>query len=438
MLRRILLIAKRDFVASVFRKAFLIGLVLTPLMFGGSFFGIALLRVSLGHKVQRIALIDHTGALADAIVQIVEKGRNDPAATQSLAGFHYAFEVTPPDEHDPEGQRLNLCDRVRRGELFMIADIGAGVLHPFATAPKDDAKLTLFASGGGVDDTRVWLIDAMNRATRRVRLQQAGMDGRTADEMLTPVSVQRLGLVVRDGVTGTIQQPKARNEVEGIAVPAAMTLLMMMIVLGGSAPMLSAVAEDKMQRVFEMLLALATPFELMMGKVLAAVGRSLTSSVFYILGALLGLQGAALIGLVPFNLLPWFFVYVIAEVTMLSALAAGLGAACSTPRDAQSFSVFLILPIMLPAFMILPLIQQPNGALAVALSLFPPLTPMVMLLRQSMPGGVPGWQPWVGLAGVVLCTLLITWVAARIFRVAILMQGKSPRLSDLARWAVRG
>jgi ABC-2 type transport system permease protein len=172
--------------------------------------------------------------------------------------------------------------------------------------------------------------------------------------------------------------------------------------------------------------------------VVAAVGRSLTSSVFYVLGALLGLQGAALIGLVPFDLLPWFFAYVIAEVTMLSALGAGLGAACSAPRDAQNFGVFLVLPVMIPAFMIFPLIQQPNGALAVGLSFFPPFTPMVMLLRQSMPGGVPGWQPWAGLAGVILCTLLITWVAARIFRVAILMQGKPPRFSDLARWAVRG
>jgi ABC-2 type transport system permease protein len=439
VLRRILLIAKRDYVASVFRKAFLIGLVVAPLLFGGSFFGLALLRVSQGNKDQRIALIDHTGALADAIVQAAEqRNRDDPAAkaAQSLVGSRYVFEVTPPDERDPEGQRLSLSDRVRRGELFMFADIGAGVLHPGRAAA--DSKVTLFANGGGLDDTRIWLEEATNTALRRVRLQQAGMDAKTADEALTAVTFERLGLVARDALTGTLQRPKPRTEIEGFAVPFAMTFLMMMIVMGGAAPMLGAVAEDKLQRVFEMLLAMATPFELMMGKVLAAVGRSLTSSVFYILGALLGLQGAALIGLVPFHLLPWFFVYVIAEVTMLSALAAGMGAACSTPRDAGSFGPFLILPIMLPAFMIVPLMQQPNGALATGLSLFPPFTPMVMLLRQSLPAGVPGWQPWVGLAGMILCTLFITWVAARIFRIGILMQGKPPRLADLARWAVRG
>jgi ABC-2 type transport system permease protein len=440
VLRRILLIAKRDYVASVFRKAFLIGLVVAPLMFGGSFFGIALLRVSQGSTDQRIALIDHTGALADTIIHVAEqaerKQRYDPTAKALGLDLHHVFEVTPPDERDPEGQRLRLSDRVRGGDLFMFADIGAGVLHP-ADNPAD-AKVTLFASGSGVDNTRIWLEDALTTALHRVRLQQAGLDAKTADEVLTTVAVERLGLVARDAATGTIQQAQRRSDLEGLAVPFAMTFLMIMIVMGGTAPMLSAVAEDKLQRVFEMLLALATPFELMMGKVLAAVGRSLTSSVFYVLGALLGLQGAALIGLVPFHLLPWFFVYVIAEVTMLSALAAGLGAACSTPRDAQSFAPFLILPVMLPAFMIFPLIQQPNGALATALSFFPPFTPMVMLLRQSMPGGIPDWQPWVGLAGVALCTLFITWVAARIFRVGILMQGKPPRFADLARWAIRG
>ena len=64
---------------------------------------------------------------------------------------------------------------------------------------------------------------------------------------------------------------------------------------------------------------------------------------------------------------------------------------------------------------------------------------MLMLLRQAMPsGGVPAWQPWVGLAGVLAFTLVMVVAAARIFRVAILMQGKNAKVADLVRWAVRG
>ena len=72
------------------------------------------------------------------------------------------------------------------------------------------------------------------------------------------------------------------------------------------------------------------------------------------------------------------------------------------------------------------------------MSLIPPFTPMLMLLRQAMPGGVPAWQPWVGLAGVLVFALATVWAASRIFRVGILMQGKPPKLAELARWAIRG
>jgi ABC-2 type transport system permease protein len=440
MLRKILLIAKRDYVASVMRPAFLIGLVVAPLMMGGVFFAMALMRASQTGQEQRIAVIDHTGLAAKDIIEAAEeRNKIDPTAkaAQSLVGFKYVFEVVPADEQDPQGQRLTLSDRVRSGELFMFADIGADVLRPTGTETSN-AKVTLFASGSGVDDTRAWLIEAMNTGLRRVRLRQAGLEAEAVQQTLAPVRVERLGLTRRDETSGAIQAAKPRNELEGFAVPLAMMMLMFMIVMGSAAPMLGAIAEDKMQRVFEMLLATTTPFELMMGKVLAAVGRSLTSSVFYVIGAVLGLQGAALLGLVPFHLLPWFFVYVLAEVTMLSALGAGLGAATSAPRDAQSFAILLTMPVMIPLFLIIPLVQNPNGQLAVTLSFIPPLTPMVMLLRQSMPGGVPVWQPWLGLVGVILCTLMVTWAAARIFRVTILMQGKPPRLPDLVRWAIRG
>jgi ABC-2 type transport system permease protein len=61
-----------------------------------------------------------------------------------------------------------------------------------------------------------------------------------------------------------------------------------------------------------------------------------------------------------------------------------------------------------------------------------------MLLRQAMPAGVPSWQPWVGLAGVLIFAVATVWAASRIFRVAILMQGKPPRLAEMVRWAMKG
>jgi ABC-2 type transport system permease protein len=175
----------------------------------------------------------------------------------------------------------------------------------------------------------------------------------------------------------------------------------------------------------------------MMGKVLGAVALALTSSVFYVTGGLLVLQSMALMGLAPLSVLPWFVIYLIADVMVLSALGMALGAACNSPHDAQQLAILLLAPVMLPLFVILPVMQAPNGPVATVMSLFPPFTPILMMLRQAMPGGVPAWQPWAGLVGVLVWTVGVSWAAARIFRVVILMQGKLPKFRQLLHWAVK-
>jgi ABC-2 type transport system permease protein len=247
-----------------------------------------------------------------------------------------------------------------------------------------------------------------------------------------------MSLLTRDANTGAVHPARKKDELQEFTGPFGMVMMLTMIVMVGTAPMLSAVTEDKNQRIFEMLLGLATPFELMSARVLAALGRALTSAAFYIAGAVLVLQGMSMIGLARFDLMPWFFVYLIAHVVMLCSFAAALGAACNSPQDAQNLAVLLVAPIMVPYFMLMPVMQSPNGALATALSLIPPFTPPLMVLRQSLPAGVAWWQPWAGLVGMVVWTIGATWIAARIFRVCILMQGQSPKIKDLARLAISG
>jgi ABC-2 type transport system permease protein len=247
--------------------------------------------------------------------------------------------------------------------------------------------------------------------------------------VLRSIPIESRSLVSRDQKTGAVRAGHKSSPVES-AVPIVLMVLMVMMTMLGAASTLSVVAEDKIQRVFEMLLASVTPFELMAGKVLASVGVSLTSSLV--------MEGMAVAGVARLELLPWFFVYIICQVTMLSAMGAALGSACNTPRDAQQLTPLVILPIIAPLMLIAPLILEPNGVLTTAVSFFPPFTPAVMLMRQAMPGGVPWWQPWLGLVGVVVWAAGLTWAAARIFRVGLLLQGKTPKVGELLRWAVRG
>jgi ABC-2 type transport system permease protein len=187
-----------------------------------------------------------------------------------------------------------------------------------------------------------------------------------------------------------------------------------------------------------MLLGSATPFELMLGKVIASVGLALTSSIFYVTTGLFVLQSLALMGLAPLSVLPWFVVYLVADVMVLSSLGIALGAACGSPQEAQQLAMLVLAPVMIPLFVFVPIMQAPNGTMAMALSLFPPFTPILMMLRQTLPGGVPAWQPWVGLIGVAVWTIAMSWAASRVFRVVILVQGKLPKIGQLAHWAIKG
>jgi len=345
-----------------------------------------------------------------------------------------------------EGRRLKeWLARGYHGEMRWMArdvekrisplEIFPQALHPGQEAKPAMPRVAYYTNAGGIDATRSWLREPLNRAVRSVQLTQLGVDGGHFEDLLTSVSIDPLSLLTRDAKTGALRQAKKKDEIAEFAAPFGMVMLLTMIVMVGTAPMLSAVTEDKNQRIFEMLLGLASPMELMAARVLAALGRSLTSSAFYIFGAVLVLQGMAMMGAVPLHLLPWFFLYLLAHVTMLSSFAAALGAACNSPQDAQNLAVVLVAPVMIPFFVMMPVMTAPNGAMATVMSLFPPFTPVLMLLRQCMPVGVPAWQPWVGLAGILLWTVGGTWVAARIFRVGILMQGQPPKLSEIIRWA---
>jgi ABC-2 type transport system permease protein len=438
MLRKILLMAKRDYIESVRTKAFIIGLVVAPLLFGGGFLGVAILKKRPDLRDKRIAVLDRTGLVAPVLARAAAEKNAKEAydrVTHAQTDALYVLESVAPMPGNAEEQRLALSDRVRRRDLFAFLEIFPQALHPGQEAKPAMPRVAYYTNAGGIDATRSWLREPLNRAVRSVQLTQLGVDGGHFEDLLTSVSIDPLSLLTRDVKTGALQQAKKKDEIAEFAAPFGMVMLLTMIVMVGTAPMLSAVTEDKNQRIFEMLLGLASPMELMAARVLAALGRSLTSSAFYIFGAVLVLQGMAMMGAVPLHLLPWFFIYLLAHVTMLSSFAAALGAACNSPQDAQNLAVVLVAPVMIPFFVMMPVMTAPNGGMATVMSLFPPFTPVLMLLRQCMPVGVPAWQPWVGLAGILLWTVVGTWVAARIFRVGILMQGQPPKLSEIIRWA---
>ncbi len=438
-MRKTLWLARREYMTAVRTKGFIIGLVLAPVLMGGSAIGMALFKDRGDKTDQRMAVIDRSGVVAEALVEAAERRNADHVydkETGKKARPAYVLEIVEPNAVDPIAQRLELSDRIRKGELYAFLEIGSDVLHP-----GDDPKnydVAYHAENAAMDDLRNWLGWPINSQLRRARMIEAGVDESATDEIMTWINVKSLGLVSIDEETGSIQDARQSHEGEAVGVPIIMVMLMFLMFMMGAIPLLQAVMEEKAQRIAEVMLGSVKPFQFMMGKLLGGVCVSLTVSLVYVVGGIIAVKKMGLSEYIPYDTLPWFFVYMILAVFMMGSMLTGLGAACNDAKEAQALTLPGILPVMIPMFLLMPVVQNPMSSFSTGLSLFPLFTPMLMILRISTPAMVPAWQPWVGLAGIILFTALSVWVGGRIFRVGILMQGTPPKLGNLIRWAVKG
>lgn len=438
-MRKTLRIAKREYLAAVRTKGFIIGLALMPIFMGGSFLVMLVTEKRVDATDKHIAVVDHSGIVAEALVAAAQE-RNQTAIFDKKSGKKtrpaYIIEVVEPSQDDPDGQRLVLSDRVRKRDLHAFVEIGPGVL---ASAHDSlGGYVSYHGENAVMDDIRGWIYWPINNHLKKIRLARLGVDESMVNYIITSVAVEPLGLVSRDPATGKITDAKRSSEARAVGVPFIVQILMFMMVMMGAVPLLSSVMEEKSQRIAEVMLGSATPFQFMMGKVLGGLGVSLTGASVYIAGAVYTATRAGVTDAIPYHVVPWFFAYMVLAILMIGALLAAFGSTCNDAKEAQSLSMPAMLPVILPMFMMVPVIKEPLSGFATGFSLFPVFTPMLMLLRMSTPVAIPAWQPWAGLAGMLLFSVLSVWAGGRIFRVSILMQGKAPSLANLVRWAVRG
>ncbi|MBI3877104.1 MAG: ABC transporter permease, partial [Verrucomicrobia bacterium] len=96
----------------------------------------------------------------------------------------------------------------------------------------------------------------------------------------------------------------------------------------------------------------------------------------------------------------------------------------------------VMMMVMLPFFVWMPVMQSPNSAFARCASLFPPATPMLMMLRIAIPPGPPWWEVALGVVLTTLFMLASVWAAGKIFRIGLLAQGQAPTFAKLFKWVL--
>jgi ABC-2 type transport system permease protein len=452
-MRKVLVIAVREYRAAVRTKAFLISLTLMPLLMGGSIGVQFLLKKMDDTKDKHFAIIDRTPdekllrELNDAVARRNELAQQNTDSTKPLRGAFVLDRMKPSGNDDAsiKEQRLELSQRVEKGEFRGFLEIGSEVLKyddppkPAPGAPPDDRHSVRYQSNNPTSlEFSIWADQVLNAAIERQRFAEARVSADKVRAIQQPVPLRTKALTKRNARTGEIDDAPDESQIANILVPGVLIALMFLMVMIGATPAMQSVIEEKMQRIAEVLLGSVTPFQLMLGKLMGMVGVSLTVAAVYLIGAYIVAGHYHYTEYLAPQVLVWFLVYLVLSVLMFGSLFIAIGAAATDMKESQSLLLPIMLVACLPLFVLGAIIQEPNGTLATSLSFVPTATPMLMTARIAVPPGVPWWQPLLGVLGVLAATLGCVWAAGRIFRVGILMQGKGARFGDLIKWVAHG
>lgn len=283
------------------------------------------------------------------------------------------------------------------------------------------------------------LQDGVRLAVLGLRFEQAGLD---------PQRVQALSRIKLEMTTERLSERGRGGGGENsvfLAYGVAM-LLYMSIVLYGQAIMMGVI-EEKTQRVAEVVVASISPEKLLAGKVLGVGSVGLTQQVVWIGSAIamLQLKGpiARALGIATVSTFTvptvsigtglTLLVFFLLGYTLFATLFAAAGSMVSSTQDAQQVATPLTLLIVPSLLLLTPVLMEPNGALSRIFTIVPFTAPILMPVRMSLTN-VPVVEVLASISLLVLSCLGAVWVAARIYRVGVLMYGKKPSLAEVMRW----
>jgi ABC-2 type transport system permease protein len=414
-------VVKREYIERVRTRGFLIGTVLGPLLMSAMMIVPALAARS-GGKPLRVAVLDATGALRQPVEDALRAARFDGKARFDVQGMPTP-EAGPAALAAPGPGEAELKKAVLEGRLD-------GYLHLPA-----DAVASGSASYYGRNVSNRIDLRTMERTVSDVlvgrRLAGAGLDPAKVKDLTKQLDLKTIRL-----------SEKGEREDQGAAMIFSIILLMILyvsILMWGQAVMTSVI-EEKTNRVVEVMAAGVSPTTLLAGKLLGVGAAGLTQFLVWALslfGVSVFAAGAALGSfsmpeITPVMLVS-FVLFFLLGFLFYAALYASIGAAVNTVQEAQSLAFPVMLPIILAMVSFPAVLEAPDGALAVTMSMIPGMSPLIMFLRVVVLTP-PLWQIALSIALLVLGILGVLWVSARVYRVGILMYGKKPTFPELVKW----
>ncbi len=421
-MRKIWAVIRREFVERVRSKWFWASAILGPVFFGAII--IIPLRFATTGGTKAIVVVD--GTTSGFGTRVADSLARDSA-------FTFAGHTTP-----------------RAGVLDSLAhEVGAHRLDGFlvvtdATLERGTAEYhaSNVSSFRDIDGLRAVLAALALNA----RLERAGVDPGTVSRAQRPIKLET------KKISGSKTTGESSEQSFWLAYVMSIVLFIVIAVYGVN--VMSSVLEEKTTRIVEVLVSSLRPFELMLGKVVGVGAVSIFQFVIWGLGGRLVLsQRAALVGNlspgdvgreaafqlppVPAATVAVFLTYFLGGFFLYSAMFAAVGAMSSNEQEARQAQQPVVFLLMIAYLSVFALANNPGSMYAVVLSLVPFTSPIAMPVRWA--AGSVGLNELVGSLVLLGAGIgVVTWIAARIYRVGILMTGKRPNLRELARWVRTG
>ena len=429
---KLILIIKREFIAKVRNKSFIVMTFLSPLLFVGIGVFVGYLS-TMKADLKTIAIHDDTGRFATEF------------------------------KSDAEYRYLNLSSvdlKILKDSI--VKDSYEGLLVIPKVTPNDSLQKSVqYISNESPNITFIDRVqDVIGKKMTQENFDKEGLDTLKINTAKAKVAIK-------------IKKPNGETSLEGLNLLKTIVggafgyLIMMFIILYGNMVMRSVI-EEKTSRIIEVIISSVKPFQLMMGKI---IGTSLAGVLQFLIWAILGLSAMFVLSSIfgvqvgasngvhdqlihasqskfagdiqiiikelkdlPIaTILISFIVYFIGGYFLYSSFYASIGAAVDNETDSQQFLLPIIMPLILAVYIgFFTVINDPNGTIATVFSMIPLTSPIVMLMR--IPFGVPWWQIAISVTILFGTFFFVVWFASKIYRVGILMYGKKPTWKELAKW----
>ncbi|TLF45678.1 ABC transporter permease [Maribacter aurantiacus] len=437
------LIIKREYFAKVRNKSFVIMTFLSPFLMVGMIVLIAYLTKLNDNEKRIIAVLNESDFFANEFI------------TSESTSFVKFRDITLQEAKD---STLNM------------GYYGLVYLPNESDLEKVSQRSFFYSKDAPSTTTLERLERIFKERLKQERLREFGI---SASEYAEMDSTYELNISTFDGEHNL----KGINEIKAIIGGGFGYLIMMFIIIYGGFVMRSVI-EEKTSRIIEVIISSVKPFQLMLGKIIGTSLAGITQfGIWIVSGGVLLIVSMAIFNIDPADLsshgsgpgmgaaqnpimasadsdmilyaqeimdIPWvllvffFLIYFILGYLIYSSIYAAIGAAVDNETDTQQFIFPIILPLMLAIYVgFFSVFSNPHGPIAVGFSLFPLTSPIVMLMRLPGgigEGGVPIWQLVSSILILIFTFIGIVWLAAKIYRVGILMYGKKPSYKELLKW----